>query len=456
MADSGKKKVALSYLEFPHPVYGGQWALSGDHNAKLGDPNHWAELAKVLEAGKLDFFFFGDSYGHLLIGGERPALASTESLDLPRVDPGLMIAAIAHETKYLGYVMTGSTTFEHPYAWARRLGTLDLITNGRFGWNVVTTSWQDSSAAAFGYEGVDHDERYVLAAEHMELVYRLLEESYDEGVFVDDRENGVWMDPEKIHFIKHEGKYFKTNAPGNTPPSRQGLPVIVQAASSPAGLAVSSRLAEVCFLLGQTDEGIKQKIEDIRAMAVAHGRKPESVKFLTGLSTVIGDSTEHAKKLHQSYVDLNSWDSAALSFASYTGIDLRGYDPATPMTEVRQKSQMFSQVQRHFEGGHVPTVGEVIGNQKVTMGARGLHAIGSVEDVADRIEELVEKTGIDGFLLEPYLHHADAVTYVERLIPELQRRGRFRTEYEEDTLRERLFGKGHVRLPDDYPLRRGA
>src|SRR6478609_11043071 len=121
MTDPGKKKVVLSYLEFPHTVYGGQWALSGDHNARLGDPKHWAELAKVLEAGKLDFFFFGDSYGHLLIGGERPALASTESLDLPRVDPGLMIAAIAHETKYLGYVMTGSTTFEPPYSWAKRL-----------------------------------------------------------------------------------------------------------------------------------------------------------------------------------------------------------------------------------------------------------------------------------------------------------------------------------------------
>jgi FMN-dependent oxidoreductase (nitrilotriacetate monooxygenase family) len=454
MTSTDKKKVALSYLEFPHPVYGGQWALSGDHGNRMGDPEHWATLAKTLEAGLLDFFFFGDSYGHLLLGGERPDIASTQSLDLPRVDPALMIAAIARETKNIGYVMTGSTTFEQPYAWARRLGTLDHITNGRMGWNVVTTSWQESTARAFGTEGIEHDERYVLAAEHMELVYRLLEESWEDDAIVMDRERGIFADPSKVHTIVHEGKYFKTNAPGNTPPSPQRMPVVIQAAGSPAGLDVAARLTEVSFLLGSTDEALKRKIDTIRAAVVANGRSHDAVKFLVGLSVVIGDTTDHARKLHQSYVDLNSWEAAAASFASFTGIDLRGYDINTPLTEVKQKSQMLSQIERQFDGNATPTVESVLTGQKTTMGARGLHAIGTVEDVADRIEELVEVTGVDGFLIEPFVHHDDAVTLVERLVPELQKRGRFRTEYEEHTLRERLFGAGHARLPDDYPLRR--
>lgn len=448
-----KKQLHLGLFMLPEPMHGGQWAYPGNQSERIGDPDFWGEIAEALERGKADFFFFGDGYGYTLIDGKRPDVSSRDCLDLPRVDPGIMIAAIAHRTKHLGFVMTGTTTFEPPFSFARRISTLDHVTNGRFGWNIVTSSWQESAANAFGVPVVDHDERYVMADEHLNIVYGMLEESWEDDALVLDRENGVFADPSKIHQIDFEGKYYRAHGVNNTPPSAQRMPVLLQAGSSPAGVAFGSQWTEVAFILGTTDEAAKRTIQSYREAAAAAGRNPDHLRYMTGVSIVIGETTEAARQKHADLVSMNTIEAAIASYANFTGLNLADYDLDTPLTELRGKGQMFSQVERYLHANPNATVQDIIDGHRVHMGARGFHAIGTVEEVVDRLEQLADEVGFDGFLIEPYVLPQDAHELADVIIPELRRRGRFRHEYEEGTFRERLFGTGNSRLAADYPAK---
>ena len=455
MTLSMPKKLVLGMFETAQPSWGGIWAHPDNQSERLADPAYWVELARRLEDAKFDFLFLADSYGFTLIDGKRPDVAATDALDLPRIDPQLILAALSQTTSKIGLVATSSTTFEPPYSNARRLGSLDHLTHGRFGWNIVTTSFFESTARAFGTNPPGHDERYAMAEEHVGLVYRLLEDSWEDGALVVDRERHIFADPEKIHDVDLDGKYFRMHAPGNVPPSSQRTPVLFQAGSSPVGLKFGARHAEAIFLQGSTDERLAEHVAEVRALAEANGRGPDAIKCLVGISIIVGETTEAAQRQLDEFVALNTREAAIAGFATFTGINLGAYDPDTPMTEIHTEGGQ-SQRDRHFQGGHVPTVGEVIENHRRTMGARGLFAIGTVDEVADRMIELVDTTGIDGFLIEPFLKPGTARDVAGLVVPELQRRGRFRTEYAEDTLRERFFGLGNARLPASHPARQGV
>lgn len=455
MTLSVPKQIVLGMFEEAHPSFGGIWAHPDNQSERLADPAYWVALARTLEDAKFDFLFLADSYGFTLIDGERPDVAAIDALDLPRADPELIIAALSQTTSKIGLVATSSTTFEPPYSNARRIGTLDHLTHGRFGWNIVTTSFIESASNAFGATPPQHDERYVMAEEHVGLVYRLLEDSWEDDAIVLDRENRRFSDPSKIHDIHHDGKYFTMHAPGNIHPSVQRTPVLFQAGSSPVGRSFGAKHAECIFLQGSTDERLTEYVADIRGQAEANGRGADAVKCIVGISIITGPTTEAAQERLEQFLALNTREAAIAGFATFTGINLGAYPDDTPMTEVGSTQGGQSQVTRHFQGDHIPTVGEVIENHRRTMGARGLFAVGTVEEVADRMIELVDTTGIDGFLIEPFLKPGTAEEVAELVVPELQRRGRYRTEYEESTLRERFFGAGNARLPKSHPARQG-
>lgn len=452
---TGKKRIHLGLFMLPEPMHGGQWAYPGNQSERLADPDFWGDIAETLEDGRADFFFFGDSYGFTLLNGARPDVSSTDSLDLPRVAPDIMIGAISQRTRHLGFVETASTTFEPPFSHAKRIGTLDHVTKGRFGWNVVTTSWAESSAHSFGVPLIDHDERYAVAEDHLNIVYRLLEESWEDDALVLDRERRIFADPRKIHPVTYAGRYYSTNGGiSNTSPSPQRMPVVLQAGSSPTGIAFGARWTEVAFILGTTDAAARRTIQAYRDAAAAAGRDPDHLRYFTGVSVVLGETTVEAQRKHAELVAMNSYEATVASYANFTGLDLGSFDPATPLTELRGTGQMYSQIERYIDANPDATVQDIIDGHRVTMGARGFHAIGTVEDVATRLEQLVDDVGFDGFLIEPYVLPEDARDVTYKLIPELRRRGRFRHEYEESTLRERLFGAGRTRLFDDYPAKR--
>lgn len=455
MANSEHKQVVLGLFEWTQPTMGGLWAHPENQSHRLAEPQYWIELAQILEEGKVDFLFLADSYGYTDVNGQRPAVASTDALDLPRIDPGYVIAIMFQVTSKLGLGMTGSTTFEPPFSLARRLGTLDLFTEGRLGWNVVTSGFAKSAADNFGQALTPHTQRYKAAEEHVMIVAKLLEEAWDDDAIVLDREHRVFADPEKSHRVTYDGDFYRVDGYGLTPPSVQRTPLLFQAGSSTDGRAFAAKFAEAVFLQGSTDEMLAQHIQDIESQAIAAGRKPGSIRYIVGLSVVLGDTNEEAQAKHAEYVSYNSVEAAIAGFAQFTGIDLSQFDPDASMADVQTELGQ-SQLNRHFHGESIPTVRDVIEGHRVTMGARGLHAIGTVETVVDRMTHLVDTTGVDGFLIEPYLRPGTALDLTQRIIPELQRRGRFRSEYAEDTLRERLFGQGQKRLPEDHPVKRSV
>lgn len=453
MTQTAPQQIVLGFFEWTQPTMGGLWAHPDNQSHRLAEPSYWVELAQILERGAVDFLFLADSYGYTDVSGERPAIASTDALDLPRVDPGYVLAILSQSTTHLGFGMTGSTTFEPPFSLARRLGTLDHFTNGRMGWNVVTSGFAKSAADNFGQDLTPHTQRYAAAEEHVTIVAKLLEDGWEDDAIVLDREDGVFADPAKIHRVTYDGAFYRTDGYGLTPPSIQRTPVLFQAGSSTDGRAFAAKYAEAIFLQGSTDEVLAEHILDIEAQAIAAGRAPGSIRYLVGLSIVIGETTEAARATHAEYVSYNSDEAVIAGFAQFTGIDLSRFDPETSMADVQTELGQ-SQLNRHFHGGKIPTVRDIIEGHRITMGARGLHAIGTVEEVVDRMIHLVDTTGVDGFLIEPYLRPGTALELTEQIIPELRRRRRFRNEYGEGTLRERLFGPGRTRLPADHPVKR--
>lgn len=449
------RQVHLGLFETPVLNVGGTttWSHPDNTSHRFAELGYWVEMAQRLEAARFDFCFLADSYGYGELGGRRPDVNATEALELPRLDPGLLIPAMAHATEHLGFVLTASTMFEPPYANARRLSTLDHLTRGRMGWNIVTSSFAETASALFGREMVPHDQRYAMAEDFLELTYAVLEGSWEDDAVVLDKARRVYADPAKVHVVEHRGPFFSTRGYSNTPPSAQRTPLLFQAGTSTAGIGVGARHAECVFLQGSTPARLAEHVRTLDALATGAGRAPGSVRSMVGLSVVVAPTREQAQARYAEYLDLQTTETAVASYALFTGVDLGAHDPAAPFADVRTEMGQ-SQVDRHkgsgAPGGPGPTVGEVIEAHR-TRGSRGLVAVGSPTDVADTLLELVDGTGVDGFLLEPWVEPGSVEDVAEHVVPELVRRGRFRTAYAEDTLRERFFGPGRRQLPGDHP-----
>ena len=420
------------------------WRAPGNERVHFDTPGYWTTLAEICEAAKLDFLFLADAWGWADVNGERPDVCSIEGLELPRLDPAIVISTLVPQTTKLGLVMTGATLVEQPYALARRLASIDQLSGGRLGWNIVTAGSADTAAAAFGKHIVKHDDRYDMADDFMEVVYKLWEGCWEPDALVRDKD-GIYADPAKVHRIDHDGPWYSAHGYGNTAATPQGTPVLFQAGSSPRGRRFGATHGECIFLSGSSVEELSGYVSSIRSEAVQMGRDPRSIKALAGVAMVIARTREEAQRKYQRILDCQSEEITIASYAWFTGLDLSAYDPDTPMENLHTELGQ-TQISRFKD----QTVGQVL-RQWHEHGVRGNTIVGSVEEIADELCALAEGADLDGFLINPLVMPGSVVDFVEHVLPILRRRGMFREDYEETTLRERLIGPGTVRLREDHP-----
>lgn len=391
------------------------------------------KYAQTLERGKFDAFFMAD---HLAVLN-MPMDALKRSATVTSFDPLTLLPALAMATKHLGLIATASSTFEPAYTIARRFASLDHISEGRAGWNLVTTSNPDA-ALNFGLDDqMPHAERYARAREFFDVVTGLWD-SWADDAFVRDVENGLYFDPSRLHVLDHKGKYLKVRGPLNIARPVQGWPVIVQAGASDAGRQLAAETAEMVFAAGGPIDGARAFYADVKGRAAKIGRNPDHIKILPGAFVVVGDSLDEAKEKRARLDSLVNYDSSIAAVSMALGVDARTFDPDKPLPDdIPETEASKSGRDRVIELGKREnlTVRQIAGR---LGGYGGLGMLGTPAMIADQMEEWLVTSACDGFnVMFPYLP-GGLDDFVDKVVPELQRRGLFRTEYEGTTLRENL------------------
>ena len=428
-----QKKLRLGAFMRPVSIHTAAWRYPGgtpDANFNL---KALVKYAQTLERGKFDAFFMAD---HLAVLN-MPMDALKRSATVTSFDPLTLLPALAMATKHLGLIATASSTFEPAYTIARRFASLDHISAGRAGWNLVTTSNPDA-ALNFGLdEHMEHGERYARAREFFDVVTGLWD-SWADDAFVRDVENGIYFDPAKLHVLDHKGKYLKVRGPLNIARPVQGWPVIVQAGASDAGRQLAAETAEMVFAAGGPIEGARAFYADVKGRAKKIGRNPDHIKILPGAFVVVGDSLEEAKEKRARLDSLVNYDSSIAAVSMALGVDARAFDPDKPLPDdIPETEASKSGRDRVIDLGKREnlTVRQIAGR---LGGYGGLGMLGTPAMIADQMEEWLVTEACDGFnVMFPYLP-GGLDDFVDKVVPELQRRDLFRTEYEGTTLRENL------------------
>ena len=331
-------------------IYHGLWRHPDTKQIEFNDLATWVELARLLEAAKFDALFLAD------VVGVDPAYRGSwdtyvkEAVQIPSNDSAALAAALIGVTQNLGITFTSSILTEHPFSFARRISTLDHLSKGRIGWNIVT-SVSHNAAQNFGFDRiVAHDDRYLWAEEYMDVVYKLWEGSWDEDAVLADKASGIYADPDKIHRIYHSGKRYRVMGPHLTTPSPQRTPVLYQAGSSKTGRTFAARHAEGTFIVANNPEGARKAIAETRSYAVEAGRHPADLLFIQGLSFVVGSTEEEARRKSREIDEYVSVDGLAAHISRDLGIDLGSLDPDRPVEEYG--IQGLQGYVRLFEEGH--------------------------------------------------------------------------------------------------------
>ncbi|MDC4377985.1 LLM class flavin-dependent oxidoreductase [Acinetobacter baumannii] len=429
----------------------GLWRHPQDRSVEYKDLEYWTDLAQILERGFFDGIFIADVLGIYDVYHQSAEHALTGAVQVPVNDPLQIVPAMAAVTKHLGFGVTTSISFEHPYPFARRISTLDHLTKGRVGWNIVT-SYLESGSKNLGLKTqVNHDNRYDIADEYLEVLYKLWEGSWEEGSVLRDRESGMFADHKKVHPIQHEGKYFTVPGIHICEPSPQRTPVLYQAGASSRGQKFASQNAECVFIAAPSKIATKKVVQGIRQKLVQEGRDPYSVKIYALLSIVTDETDAKAQAKFKEYQSYGSYDGALTLLSGWSGVDFSQYQP-TDKVEYIQTNAIQSLLDSYVNADpeRVWTI-EEIANWN-SLGGNGPVLVGSAETVSDALQQWVEDTDVDGFNLAYILAHQTFADVVEFIVPELQKRGVYQTSYAQGTLREKLFGAGPY-LPENH---RGA
>lgn len=428
----------------------GLWRHPRDRASEYNRLSYWTELAQTLERGLFDGIFLADVLGVYDVFSRSPDAALRNAAQVPVNDPLLLIPAMAQVTRHLGFGVTCTLSFEPPYPFARRMSTLDHLTDGRIGWNIVT-GYLESAAKGAGKEKLTaHDTRYDIAEEYMQVVYKLWEGSWEDGAVLRDRERGIFTDPARVHRITHRGEYFNVDAIHLAEPSPQRTPVLYQAGSSPKGRDFAARHAECVFVSGPSHKVIAPRVADIRRRAAEIGRNPAEI-LIFALATVITGHTEaEARAKHEDYLRYISREGALTLVSGWTGVDFSAYAPDQEVRYIENDAGRTAMENiTRADPDRVWTVGEVADH--VAIGGIGPLIVGSPGQVADMLEEWMETTDIDGFNLAYAVAPETFTDFVDLIVPELQRRGRYKRNYSAGTLREKLFGAGRARLRPPHP-----
>ncbi len=430
----------------------GLWRHPRDQTTRYLDLSYWMELARTLEAGLFDGLFLADVLGVYDVYGGNADAAIRGAVQVPVNDPMLLIPAMAACTTHLGFGVTANLLYEAPYPFARRMSTLDHLTRGRVGWNIVT-GYLDSAARAAGFARQPaHDDRYDLADEYMQLVYRLWQHSWSDDAVLADRSSGVYADPAQVKAVHHHGKQYQVDAIHLSEPSPQRTPLLYQAGSSPRGRRFAATHAECVFLNGQAEAGVRLIVDDIRGQAQAMGRSPDDIRIFLGATIITGASDAEAQEKFQDYRQYVSSEAALVHASASLGVDLAKFDLDEPV-DASASQAITSNVEALTRSqGPGWTKRKLL--QQMVLGSRQVPMVGSGELIADALIRWTEKAGVDGFNISRTVAPECWSDVSRFVVPELQARGAFKTRYRQGSLREKLFGQ--TRLPASHPAMRAG
>ena len=429
---STQRQLRLGAFMRPASIHTGAWRYPGAYPDANFNFAHLKRFAQRLEAAKFDAFFMADHMAVL----NMPMDALKRSHTATSFEPFTLLSALSQATEHIGLVATGSTTFDAPYHIARRFASLDHISGGRAGWNIVTTSNPDA-ALNFGMDDhMEHGERYRRAREFYDVVTGLWD-SWADDAFIRDTESGIFFDPDKLHVLAHKGKYLSVRGPLNIARPVQGWPVIVQAGASDAGRQLAAETAEAVFTAQGNLAAGREFYADVKNRMEKAGRAPDHMKILPACFVVVGDTLDEARAKRARLDSLVNYANAIASLSIALGHDASKFDPDGPLPEIPESNASKSGRQRAID---------LAAREKLTVrelaqrlgGYSGLAMVGTPQSIADEMEEWLETNGSDGFtVMFPYLP-GGLDDFVDRVVPELQRRGIFRRDYEGKTLRDNL------------------
>ena len=420
----------------------GLWTHPRDQSTRYLDLKYWTDYAKRLEAGLFDGIFFADVVGVYDVLGASPDAAVKGAVQVPVNDPMMLIPAMASVTEHLGFGVTANLTYESPYLFSRRMSTLDHLTKGRIGWNIVT-GYLDSAARAAGLSGqTAHDDRYDLADEYMALVYQLWEGSWEAGAVLANRQTGVYADASKVHLVRHKGPQYQVQAMHLAEPSPQRTPLLYQAGSSARGSRFAATHAECVFLNGQSMPGVKAIVDGIRSQAVAQGRSANDIQVWMGATIITEDTDSQAQEKFEEYKSYASSEGALVHAAASMGIDFGKYDIDEPI-ETGKSQAIVSNVEAMNRAAGPQWTRRKLLSQMI-LGSRQAPWVGSAETIANQMIEWSMQADVDGFNLSRTVVPECFDDFIALVVPKLQERGAYKTQYTPGTFRNKLFGRDQL------------
>ncbi|MBB3104784.1 LLM class flavin-dependent oxidoreductase [Azomonas macrocytogenes] len=424
----------------------GLWTHPRDRSVEFDTLEYWTDLARLLERGLFDGLFIADIVGVYDVYQNGIDLTLKEAIQLPVHDPLLIASAMASVTRHLGFGLTANLT-EPPYVFARRLSTLDHLTRGRIGWNIVT-GYLESAAKAIGRQAqVEHDRRYDQADEYLQVLYQLWEGSWEDDAVLADRKRRIYAQPDKVHKVHHHGEFYQVEGYHLTAPSPQRTPLLFQAGSSERGLRFAGQHAEGVFITGQNKAVVREQVERVRQSALVAGRSAQAIKVFMGISVIVAPTEAEARDKHAEYLRHANPEAGLAHLSSSTGIDFSRYALDEPIRY--QKTNAIESVTKTFTAKDSGWTRRRLLEQHA-LGGRYPLLVGSPIQVADGLESWIAETGLDGFNLTRTVTPESYADFIDLVIPELQSRGSYKTAYAEGTLRDKVFGQG-PRLPQGHP-----
>jgi len=431
------KEIILGALDCFCPSFlaQGMWTHKDDRTLDIHRLSYWTDYARLLERGLFDMIFLADTIGvYDVYQGSKDAAVRT-GVQVPMNDPFVLISAMASVTEHLGFAVTGNLLYETPYLFARRLSTLDHLTGGRIGWNIVTGILK-SGARAQGREMPAHDARYDYGDEFMEIVYRLWEKSWEPDAVLRDRENGIYADPAKVHDVAYRGEHLAMSGMHLCEPSPQRTPVLFQAGSSGRGKRFAARHGECVFVTGTSRAKVAAGVNDIRQATADQGRDPDQIRILAGLTVIVGRTADEAREKHEEYKRTASAEATLVHASGGLGVDLSRYplDGKIEYAETDANRSLMENLTRNGDRSY--SVREVA--EQMSVSGRNLLIVGDADHVADEMAGWMRDTGIDGFNLARVLMPHSFEDFIDLVIPKLQERGLYKTAYRSGTMREKL------------------
>ncbi|MFD6814435.1 NtaA/DmoA family FMN-dependent monooxygenase [Enteractinococcus coprophilus] len=442
----------LSALDMLVPTHqtSGLWRHPEAQHAQYSDLHFWKKHAVMLEEAGFDTMFFADVSGLYDVYEGTGTTAIRAGMQYPALDPLLLISALAAETSTIGFGVTANVSYLPPYLLARTFATLDHLTNGRIGWNIVTGYQRSALRNLGGEDMLPHDQRYDRADEYMEVVYGLWEASVEPDAIVGDVTSNTYIDPKKVHPIDHSGDWFTVPGPALVTPGPQRTPLLFQAGSSPRGIEFAVKHAEALFFSGTSPENVRQLVDRVEQQMQAAGRSRASARLITSVTVIAAATDEAAYDRFRDYSQYVDQDAALALFAGWTGLDLSQFKPTDVLQDVhiegnRSALQSFTSMDPDRQW----TIADLA--SYMSIGARGPVIVGSGKTVVDELERWVREAGVDGFNIDYALRGPDMAAFAQFVTPELRARGHLgaalQDEAHSQTLRGRIFGTDW--LPQD-------